>query len=51
MYGFTAVLPWFEAARDWITVVTHGVFGVAAAGVYKMLSQLRFVRTRETGNV
>ena len=52
MYGFTAVFPWFEATRDWITVVTHGVFGVAAVGVYKMLSQQRFVRARrETGNV
>jgi len=52
MYGFTAVFPWFEATRDWITVVTHAVFGVAAAGVYKMLSQQRFVRARrETGNV
>jgi hypothetical protein len=52
MYGFTAVFPWFEATRDWITVVTHAVFGVAAAGVYKMLAQQRFVRARrETGNV
>ena len=52
MYGFTAVFPWFEATRDWITVVTHAVFGVAAAGVYKMLSQQRFVRARrEIGNV
>jgi hypothetical protein len=52
MYGFTVVFPWFEATRDWITVVTHAVFGVAAAGVYKMLAQQRFVRARrETGNV
>src|SRR5437667_12113829 len=51
MYGFTAVFPWFEATRDWITVATHAVFGVAAAGVYKMLSR-RIVRVRrETGNV
>jgi len=51
MYGFTAVFPWFEATRDWITVATHAVFGVAAAGVYKMLSR-RFVRVRrETDNV
>jgi hypothetical protein len=52
MYGFTVVFNWFEATRDWITVVTHAVFGVAAAGVYKMLAQQRFVRARrETGNV
>lgn|SRR5574340_58781 len=29
MYGFTAVFPWFAAARDWITLSAHVVFGVA----------------------
>jgi hypothetical protein len=38
MYGFTMLFPWFEAARDWITLVTHAVFGISAAGVYKILS-------------
>ena len=52
MYGFTAVFPWFQATRDSITLATHAVFGVAAAAVYKMLSQQRFVRARrETGDV
>ena len=52
MYGFTAVFPWFQASRDSITLATHAVFGVAAAGVYKMLAQQRFVRARrETGYV
>jgi uncharacterized membrane protein YagU involved in acid resistance len=37
MYGFTTVFPWFEATRDWITIVTHMVFGIAIAGTYKML--------------
>ncbi|HEV8553487.1 MAG TPA: sodium:proline symporter [Casimicrobiaceae bacterium] len=46
MYGFTAIFPWFEATRDWITVVTHLVFGVAAAGTYKMLRQRQYVRVR-----
>ena len=51
MYGFTAVFPWFQTARDSITLATHAAFGVAAAGVYKMLSQ-RFVRARrDTDNV
>jgi hypothetical protein len=36
MYGFTLVFPWFVAARDWITAVTHVVFGVVAAVVYKI---------------
>jgi uncharacterized membrane protein YagU involved in acid resistance len=46
MYGFTAVFPWFDANRDWITLVTHMVFGVAVAGVYKMLRQRQYVRVR-----
>lgn len=29
LYGFTAVFPWFVAARDWITFAAHVVFGVA----------------------
>jgi uncharacterized membrane protein YagU involved in acid resistance len=47
MYGFTAVFPWFEATRDWITLVTHMVFGVAVAGTYKMLRQWQYVRVRQ----
>jgi hypothetical protein len=38
MYGFTAVFPWFEAARDWITITAHLTFGITAASVYKVLS-------------
>ena len=39
MYGFTAVFPWFEAARDWITAAAHVAFGLAAAGVYRTLAR------------
>jgi hypothetical protein len=46
MYGFTAVFPWFEATRDWITLVTHVVFGVAVAGTYKKLQHRPYVRVR-----
>jgi hypothetical protein len=38
MYDFVVVFPWFEATRDWTIVATHAVFGVAAVGVYKVLS-------------
>lgn len=38
MYGFTLIFPWFSEVRDWITVVTHAVFGAALAGVYKALA-------------
>jgi hypothetical protein len=40
MYGVTAVFPWFSEARDWITAVTHVVFGVSLAGTYKALTRI-----------
>jgi uncharacterized protein YndB with AHSA1/START domain len=36
MYGFTAIFPWFEASRDWITAAAHVAFGMAAAGIYAL---------------
>ena len=48
MYGFTHLFPWFEIARDWITLVTHVAFGLAAAGVYTLLTDR--ARHRATGN-
>lgn len=30
-YGFTAVFPWFEMTRNWITIVSHLVFGAVLA--------------------
>jgi len=39
MYGFVIIFPWFIETRDWITVTAHVVFGVSAAGVYKVLSK------------
>jgi hypothetical protein len=50
MYGLTTIFPWFEATRDWITVAAHLVFGIAAAGVYKMLSQRQYVHARGATN-
>lgn len=38
MYGFTILFPWFAAVRDWITMLSHAVFGLASAGAYKALS-------------
>ncbi|MDQ6758133.1 MAG: hypothetical protein M3004_14520 [Bacteroidota bacterium] len=34
-YGFTAIFPWFAMARNWVTVVTHLVFGLIAVRVFK----------------
>lgn len=39
MYGFVIIFPWFVETRDWITIVAHIVFGVSAAGMYKVLSR------------
>ena len=33
-YGMTAIFPWFESARNWITIFAHVVFGAVAGGVY-----------------
>jgi len=49
MYGFTVVFPWFEAARDWITLASHLVFGVVAALVYRALSRRRGVHAHDAG--
>jgi hypothetical protein len=35
LYGFTRLFPWFEAARDPVTLATHIVFGIAAALVLR----------------
>jgi hypothetical protein len=42
MYGLTIIFPWFSVVRDWITVVTHAVFGISLAITYKALSRHKF---------
>lgn len=42
-YGMTAVWPWFEMARNWISIFAHIVYGVVLAWV--------FAGTRRTGDV
>jgi hypothetical protein len=39
LYGFTAIFPWFEASRNWITAAAHVAFGVAAVGAYRLLER------------
>lgn len=38
-YVFTGAFPWFDPARNWITVYAHLIYGGVAASVYK-----RYVR-------
>lgn len=33
-YGFTAIFPWFANARNWVTIVSHIVFGLVVAFSY-----------------
>lgn len=41
MYGFTAIFPWFAAARDWITFVAHVTFGIACVAGCRWMPTLR----------
>lgn len=36
-YGFTALFPWFEMARNWVSIFAHMMFGAVAALSYKWL--------------
>ena|GEM_PF-1161873 len=36
-YGFTALFPWFAEGRGWIGFVSHAVFGLVLALVYRKM--------------
>ena len=38
LYGFTLLFPWFAVDRNWVTLATHLVFGVALAGGCRLFS-------------
>ncbi|MEO6155009.1 MAG: hypothetical protein ABIP16_04710 [Thermomonas sp.] len=33
-YGMTAMFPWFEMARGWISIFAHLMYGAVLGGVY-----------------
>mgnify|MGYP006309250551 CR=1 FL=1 len=33
-YGWTLVFPWFEMARNWVSIVSHVLFGITTGVVY-----------------
>ncbi|MES1982962.1 MAG: sodium:proline symporter [Pseudomonadota bacterium] len=37
MHLFTFIFPWFAVVRDWVTILTHAVFGAVLAGTYRWL--------------
>lgn len=40
-YGFTTVFPWFAMARNWITILSHLVFGGVVGGTYALIAARR----------
>jgi hypothetical protein len=38
-YGMTRLFPWFAEARNWVSVVSHLVFGVVVADTYMRLER------------
>jgi hypothetical protein len=38
-YAFTAILPWFAAARGWMTLLAHVAYGLVAALTYVSLTE------------
>ena len=40
LYGLTLLFPWFAVARDWVTLLTHVVFGLALAGGCRMYQRM-----------
>ncbi len=37
-YGMTAVFPWFEMARTWVSIFAHIMFGVVLGWVYASMA-------------
>lgn len=38
-YGFTGLFPWFAMARNWISLLSHAVFGLVLGGAYQGLAK------------
>ncbi len=43
-YGMTAVFPWFEMARNWVSIFAHVMFGVVLGWVYASVAGRVVVR-------
>lgn len=44
-YIFTGIFPWFANARNWITVLSHLVYGGVLGGVYRALASRRWTHS------
>jgi hypothetical protein len=47
-YTFTRFFPWFFPITNWLDIVAHALFGLAAGAVYELLEIERFVRVERT---
>jgi hypothetical protein len=47
MYGFTWLFPWFAAARGWVTLLTHLVFGVTLVAGCRLFAASRMTTGAE----
>ncbi len=45
-YGFTALFPWFAEARGWIGLVSHAVFGLVLALIYRGMDKREAIARR-----
>lgn len=48
-YGFTALFPWFAEARNWISIVSHAIFGLVLALVYRARDRRELVPANPPG--
>lgn len=50
-YIFTGLFPWFQGARNWISITTHIVFGMVASLMYLYLEHHRPDPTKQPAPV
>lgn len=43
-YGFTALFPWFAEARGWIALISHAVFGLVLALIYRGMDKREAIK-------
>lgn len=48
-YGFTALFPWFAEARNWVGIVSHAVYGLVLALVYRGMDRRDLVTASPPG--
>lgn len=42
-YVFTAQFPWFEMARNWMSIVAHAAFGLVLGWAYNRFARRSFI--------